>query len=104
LQNSAAAGFQELKKSRLAEILSAFEKDLAPKLGNEKYRERLRRDLDPSRLNNASLLAWKTYVYDMSDFELAFEKMNRDPLKFIEFAKSLEKSKDPEADLKAFGK
>lgn len=100
-QNATATEFSELKKNRLAEILSAFERELAPKLGNERYRERLRRDLDPSRLNNASLLAWKTYLYDMSDFELAFEKMNRDPLRFIEFAKSLEKSKDPEADLKA---
>jgi predicted aminopeptidase len=103
-QNVTAPGFEELKKNRLAEILAAFEKDLAPKLGNVKYRDRLRRDLDPSRLNNASLLAWKTYVYDMSDFELAFDKMNRDPLKFLEFAKSLEKSKDPEADLKSYGK
>lgn len=104
LQSAETPGFDELKKNRLAEILAAFEKDLAPKLGNGKYRERLRRDLDPARLNNASLLAWKTYVYDMSDFDVTFEKMKRDPLKFMEFAKSLEKSKDPEADLKAYGK
>jgi predicted aminopeptidase len=99
-QNAESLGFDETKRTRLAEIQTAFETDLAPKLKNEKYRERLRRDLDPSRLNNASLLAWKTYVYDLSDFELAFAKMERDPLKFLEFAKSLEKSKDPEAELK----
>lgn len=104
LQNAAAPEFEEIKRKRLGEILEAFDKDLAPKLTNEKYRERLRRDLDPSRLNNASLLAWKTYVYDLADFQSAFEKMNRDPVKFLEFAKSLEKSKDPEADLKAYGR
>ena len=104
LQNAAAPEFEELKRKRLGEILEAFDKDLAPKLTNEKYRERLRRDLDPSKLNNASLLAWKTYVYDLADFQSAFEKMNHDPVKFLEFAKSLEKSKDPEADLKAYGR
>lgn len=102
LQNAGAPEFEELKRKRLGEILEAFNRELAPKLENEKYRDRLRRDLDPSKLNNASLLAWKTYVYDLTDFQAAFEKMNHDPIKFLDFAKSLEKSKDPEADLKAF--
>lgn len=101
-QPAAAPQFEELKRKRLGEILEAFELELAPKMVNEKYRDRLRRDLDPSKLNNASLLAWKTYVYDLSDFQKAFDKMNRDPIKFLEFAKSLEKSKDPERDLKGF--
>ncbi len=101
-QNSATADFAQKKQQRLGEILIAFEKNLMPKLKNPQYVERLRRDLNPDRLNNASLMAWKTYVYDLADFQGAFEKMNRDPLKFLAFARSLEKSKDPEGDVKNY--
>lgn len=96
-----APDFANLKKARLAEILKTYELRLFPQLKNSKYAERLRKDLSSENLNNASLLAWKTYVYDLNDFQVVFEKMGRDPTKFMEFAKSLEKSKDPEADLKA---
>lgn len=86
---------------RLSEISKDYDTMLRPKIKSERYAKILKRELDPSTLNNARLLAWKLYVYDMSDFERVYQSLGRDPLKLIEFAKSLEKEDDPEAKLKA---
>ena len=93
--------FLEKRAARLAEIPKRFEADLRPTLKSERYADYVARELDATTLNNARLLAWKLYVYDLSDFERVYDSLGRDPRKLIEFAKSLEKEKDPEAKLKA---
>lgn len=93
--------FLKARSLRLAEIFEHFKKELRPQLKSERYAKFLTRELDPATLNNARLLAWKLYVYDLSDFERVYAALGRDPRKLIEFAKSLEKEKDPEAKLKA---
>jgi hypothetical protein len=82
--------------------LRAFDDTIAAEIKDARYRERLRKDLAPDVLNNASLLSWKLYVYDLSDFRKTFEKLGRDPIRFLEFAKSLEEEVSPETRLKEF--
>jgi predicted aminopeptidase len=93
--------FDEARSLRLAEISKNYEKVLRPKIKSQRYAKILQRELDPAALNNARLLAWKLYVYDMTDFERVYKSLGQDPLKLIEFAKSLEKEDDPEGKLKA---
>ena len=97
------ANFFDQRAARLAEIPKHFESVLRPQLKSDRYAKNLTRELDISTLNNARLLAWKLYVYDMSDFEHLYASLNRDPRRLIEYAKSLEKEKDPEAKVKAAG-
>lgn len=97
------AQFFEDRGARLAEIPKRFESVLKPKIKSARYAKNLVRELDVATLNNARLLAWKVYVYDMSDFERLYVSLNREPRKLIEFAKSLEKESDPEAKVKSFG-
>jgi predicted aminopeptidase len=84
----------ELKTKRLAEIQEHFTKNLKPKLKTQDYEQ-----FTKEPLNNARILLYDTYVTDLSDFETAFKKQNGDFKKFLEFCKTLEKSKKPEADL-----
>jgi predicted aminopeptidase len=93
--------FNEARTVRLTEISKKYETVLRPKIKSQRYAKILQRELDPATLNNARLLAWKLYVYDMTDFERVYKSLGHDPLKLIEFAKSLEKEDDPEAKLKA---
>lgn len=94
--------FLKKRQEKFRELSQGFETELAPKLQSERLRERLRSELNPDSLNNARLLLWKLYYYDLDDFERAYEKLGRDPKKFIEFAKTLESSKDPEVELRRF--
>jgi predicted aminopeptidase len=87
------------KVARLQAINTRFDATVRPRLRTRQY------DGFASRpLNNASLLSLKTYVYDQSDFLRAYELLGRDFKKLLEFCKSLERSKDPQADLKAFAR
>ena len=46
------------------------------------------------KLNNALLLTYKTYLYDLTDFEKLFEKKNRDyQARFLNSAHPLEEAK-----------
>lgn len=96
--------FLKARSDRLAEITKHYETEARPKIKSERYAKILARELDPATLNNARLLAWKLYVYDLSDFDRVYTALGRDPRKLIEFAKSLEKEKDPEAKLKEAAK
>lgn len=89
-------GFKpEEKQDRIAQIKKDFQAKIVPKLKSDLY------DRFPEqKLNNASLLVYQTYYYDLSDFEKFYDKKNRDYRAMLEFARSLEKSKDPVADLK----
>lgn len=92
--------FLKKRTARLAEISDRYQKELRPKIKSERYAKFLDQELGKETLNNARLLAWKLYVYDLSDFERLYEKLGRDPKKLIDFAKSLEKEENPEAVLK----
>ncbi len=97
-----AATFEENRRLQFKGIFEEFKSRIAPQLGNEKYRNRLLEELAPESLNNARLLLWRLYFHDLSDFERAYAKLGKNPSRFMEFAKSLEKSKDPELALKEF--
>lgn len=84
------------KKSRLAEIQTRFTRQVKPKLKSDDYSR-----FAQLKLNNALLLTYQTYMYDLSDFQKIFDKKNHDYKAMLDFCKSLEKSPDPEKALKA---
>ncbi|HEX4925390.1 MAG TPA: aminopeptidase [Bdellovibrionales bacterium] len=86
----------DTKAARLKEIQTRFEKTVWPKMKTKDYAFFM-----GEKLNNARLLSFKTYFYDLSDFEKIYESMGRDFQKFFEFCKSLEDAGDPEEALKA---
>ena len=51
-------------------------------------------------MNNARLGLYKTYMENLDDFEVLYKKLGRDLLKFISAMKTLEKSENPEEDMK----
>lgn len=87
----------ELKSERLKEVQKRFVTELKPKLKTKSYSDFEKRDL-----NNALLLAYKTYEYSLDDFEKVYAHFGRDYRKTLEWMKGLEKQKDPEKALKDF--
>jgi predicted aminopeptidase len=53
-----------------------------------------------TKLNNARILLYKTYVQDLSDFEKLFEQSGRDFGRFLEACRGLETHPKPEQGLK----
>ena len=88
---------EEVRQSRLNEINSRFQKKIIPKTKTKRYHY-----FAKEKINNALLLSYRTYVYDLSDFRKAFEKNNKNFEKFIAFSKSLEDADDPEKALKKY--
>lgn len=87
----------EKKSQRLAEIKERFLKTVKPQLKIYNYDYFIKQ-----KLNNAFLLSLKTYVFDQTDFEKAYEKLNKSFPALVEFAVSLEKVPEPEKHLKQF--
>jgi len=87
----------ELKQARFNEIKTSFEKNLKPRLQSKGFDNFAKQEL-----NNASLLNYQTYYYDLSDFERLFEKLGHDFPALLQFCKNLAKSEHPESDLKRF--
>lgn len=87
----------EKRNEKLSRVQNDFKTNVQPKFKVYKMSH-----FAKEPLNNAKILSYKTYVYDMSDFENAFKKLDSDFKKFVEWAKTLEKEKDPEAALKKF--
>lgn len=85
----------EQKGKKLGEIKKRFQSNILNKLKTESYKR-----FNSAELNNAYLLSLTTYVADLQDFENAFIKNNSDFIKTIHFFKQLEKSKNPEVELK----
>ena len=54
------------------------------------------------KLNNARLLSYETYQSNLDQFEKLYEKLGRDFQALINWCKKLEKSEDPQGDLKRF--
>lgn len=81
--------------ARLKLVQEKFTRDLKSKLHDPDGFK----GFEKAELNNARLLTYRLYFEDMSQFEKAFQKLGATVPKMIEFAKSIEKSKDPVADL-----
>lgn len=86
---------EEERRARIKEIQERFEKETLPQMKTKGYS-----NFSSVNLNNARLLGYGTYMKDLKDFELAFDKHGRDFKKFLEFCKSLEKAEDPAKELK----
>ena len=87
----------DTKAARLKEIQGRFDKDVRPKLKSENYAEFSKRPL-----NNAILMAYKTYEYALDDFERLHQRLGNDFAKTLAYLKTLEKEKKPDDKLKAF--
>lgn len=89
----------DTKAARLKEIQSNFIKELKPKMKTRLYEE-----FEKKELNNAILLAYKTYEYSLEDFEKVWKANGEDFGKTLEWLKGLKKEKNPEQKLKDFAK
>lgn len=87
----------ETKRQRLKDIQARFTKDLKPKMKTDNYREFERREL-----NNALLLAYKTYEFSLADYQKLFDHFAHDFKKTLDWLKGLEKDPKPDQTLKAF--
>lgn len=83
------------RESRLTHIVEQFKKYIWPQLKTNKYEY-----FKSIKLNNAKLLIYKTYLMDLSDLELLFEKKNKNFKDFLNFCKNLENEKNPESIIK----
>jgi len=86
------------RQARFEKIKADFNTDLALKLKTKNYEK-----FKDQKINNAYLGLYKTYHQNLDDFEKVFIKADRDILKFIAIMKTLEKSENPEQDLKKLG-
>ena len=87
---------KEMKEKRLKEIQERFARDIQPQLQTESY------NYFPSlKLNNALLLSYRSYKYNMEEFEKLFNQVGQSLKAFIEYCAPFEKEEDPE---KAFSK
>ncbi|OFZ20056.1 MAG: hypothetical protein A2Z20_08100 [Bdellovibrionales bacterium RBG_16_40_8] len=78
------------REARFQEILDKFDKNVRPQLLTDVYK-----NFSKTKLNNAVLLYYKTYMFDLGDFQKLYDHFNQDIEKFITFCKTLEKNTDP---------
>ena len=88
---------REEKEKRLARIQKNFVLELKGKLQTSNYGY-----FEKISLNNARLLSYKTYVYDLSDFEILLTLFERDFKKLVSFFKGLKSRKNPKEFIKDF--
>ena len=87
----------ESKSKRLGLIQENFTKKIKPQLKSSYYDS-----FQGISLNNAKLLSYETYVNDLSDFQVLYEKMGEDFLKMMVYLKTLSYSEDPQEALKRY--
>ena len=87
----------KLKNQRLKEIQNRFLTKIAPHLKTNSYQH-----FPSIPLNNARLLSYRSYNYDMKEFEILYnsKEVNQNLSKLIEVCSQFKKSKDPEKSLK----
>ncbi len=86
---------ESVRQKRFQEIQSRFEKNIRPQMQSTHFL-----NFSKAPLNNARLLALKTYMMDQADFEFVFQKLNRNFSLFLEKMKLLKNEKKPEVVLK----
>ena len=87
---------KDMKKKRLREIQARFLSDLSPQLKTDLY------DFFPEiELNNALLLSYRSYNYNMEEFEKLFNThfINQNIRIFVDYCAQFEKGKNPEQAL-----
>ncbi len=94
-QNNKSSSDETLRQKRLQEVITRFETDLKPLLKTNAYDK-----FTKEPMNNARMGLYKTYMENLDDFEIIYEKYNKDLVQFIEVIKKLEKSDNPQEDLK----
>ncbi len=87
----------EKKAGHLKEIQKRFSTDVRPKLKTKNYEE-----FEKKELNNAILLAYRTYEYSLDDFDKLHTHFGGDFGKTLEWLKSLDGEKKPDQKLKEF--
>lgn len=97
LQNKNNPQLEHERIGKFEFIKKEFKDKIKGKLKTKKYH-----NFSEATLNNAKLLSLKLYMNDLSDFEKLTEKLQNDFVKILEYCKSLEKAKDPEAELKKY--
>lgn len=80
---------KKAKHNRLKQIQVNFKNNIEKKLKGKAYLKFAEMDL-----NNAKLLSFKTYFYDLSKFEKKFNELGSDFEKFFSFCKALESNPD----------
>ncbi len=83
------------REKRLSLLIDDFTNKLKPRLKTNSYHK-----FEKEKMNNARLGLYKTYMENLDDFEVLYKKLGRDLLKFISAMKTLEKSENPEEDMK----
>lgn len=89
----------EMKKQRLHEIQTRFKTEVKPHMKTSSYE-----DFEKRELNNAFILAYRTYEYSLDDFDKLFKHFGGDFKKTMDWLKTLKNSRAPEKDLKDFVK
>ena len=86
----------EIKKARLKEIQNRFITNIQAQLKTEKYSY-----FPKLELNNAILLSYRSYNYNMEEFEKLFNSslINQNVKTFIEYCSQFKDEEDPEAAL-----
>lgn len=90
---------KDMKTARLKELQQSFTRDVEPRLKNKGYSE-----FKTRALNNAMILAYKTYEYSMVDFERLSSHFKGDFKATLAWLKTLERDSKPEDRLKEFVK
>lgn len=90
----------EEKDTYMKSLLERYKKNIQPQLKTSLYSR-----FGQTPLNNAYLLSLKTYIYDLSDFDVIYKKVYKENFQsFLQFCLSLEKEKDPEKKVKEIAK
>lgn len=85
---------ESARQLRLKQIQDRFEQKIRPLMKTDNFLS-----FTEKPLNNARILAMKTYLKDLSQFAQAFDYFAGDFKKFLDFCRTLEDSKDPSAQL-----
>lgn len=88
---------ESVRQKKFQEIQSRFENTLRPQMQSTHFL-----NFSKAPLNNARLLALKTYMMDQADFEVVFQKLNGNFSLFLQKMKMLTKENKPEEVLKSW--
>lgn len=85
------------RELKFKEIKYRFTKNILPKMKTQQYA-----NFATAPLNNAVLLYFKTYMYDLSILNQLYVRFDSQLEKFLSYCKKLEKSQDPIKEIKTF--
>jgi predicted aminopeptidase len=85
------------RQAQFDNIQKRFTENVLPRLKTDSYK-----NFAKIKLNNAVLLYFNTYIFDLSDFAKLYDHFDHNFEKFLTFCKSLEKSADPHQEIKKY--